>query len=102
MKLLRDAVTGQARFPPGSGSIRRRVRWSGLVSVVNGGNFQLCWVDWLHLLAVVAWIEQHPRPGIYLWQVDLSGVHSKFIETHRAVPAELLDWALPADHIEAT
>src|SRR5690606_12569346 len=58
--------------------------------------------DWLRLLAVVVWIEQHPRPGIYLRQVDLPGVHSKFIETHRAVLAELLDLVLPADCIEVT
>lgn len=58
--------------------------------------------DWLRLLAVVAWIAQHPGPGIYLRQVDLPGVHSKFIETHRAVLAELLDLVLPADRIETT
>ena len=56
---------------------------------------------WPRLLDVVAWIQAHPRPGVYLRQVDLGGVHSKFIEEHRAVLAELLDLALPADAIEA-
>ena len=52
--------------------------------------------EWSRLLAVVAWLVEHPRPGIYLRQVDLPGVHSKFIETHRAVLTELLDLAMPA------
>jgi len=56
---------------------------------------------WPRLLAVVGWLAAHPRPGIYLRQVDLPGVHSKFIEAHRAVLGELLDLALPAAVIDA-
>jgi len=55
--------------------------------------------EWPRLLTVVAWLVDHPRPGIYLRQVDLPGVHSKFIEAHRGVLAELLDIALPADAV---
>ena len=58
--------------------------------------------QWPRLLAVVAWILEHPRPGIYLRQVDLPGVHSKFIEAHRGVLAELLDLALPAGAVDFT
>lgn len=57
-------------------------------------------VEWPRLLAVVAWLVEHPRPGIYLRQVDLPGVHSKFIETHRAVLAELLDLVLPVNALD--
>lgn len=57
--------------------------------------------DWAQLLAVVDWLLAHPRPGIYLRQVDLPGVHSKFIENHRSVLAELLDLTLPASAIDA-
>ncbi|MDZ4252331.1 MAG: DUF3322 domain-containing protein [Sulfuritalea sp.] len=56
---------------------------------------------WPRLLDVVAWMQPHPRPGIYLRQVDISGVHSKFIEVHRSVLAELFDLALPATAIAA-
>jgi hypothetical protein len=56
--------------------------------------------EWPRLLTVVAWFVGHPRPGIYLRQVDLPGVHSKFIEAHRGVLAELLDMALPADAVD--
>jgi hypothetical protein len=58
--------------------------------------------EWPRLLAVVGWLAEHPRPGIYLRQVDLPGVHSKFIETHRNVLAELLDLALATDSVDAT
>lgn len=51
---------------------------------------------WTRLLAVVGWFIAHPRPGIYLRQVDLPGIHSKFVEAHRGVLTELLDLALPA------
>jgi hypothetical protein len=55
---------------------------------------------WPRLLAVVAWLQGHPRPGIYLRQVDLPGVDSKFIEAHRGVLGELLDLALPLEAID--
>ncbi|MFZ0134089.1 MAG: Wadjet anti-phage system protein JetD domain-containing protein [Desulfobacterales bacterium] len=57
--------------------------------------------DWPHLLDIVSWLQCHPRPGVYLRQVDIAGVHSKFIEGHRAVLAELFDLALPPAAIEA-
>ena len=56
--------------------------------------------EWPRLLAVVDWVKRHPRPEIHLRQVDLPGVHSKFIELHRAVLAELLDLALPSDSVD--
>lgn len=55
--------------------------------------------DWQRLLAVVRWMAEHPRPGIYLRQVDVPGVHSKFIEAHRPVLTELLDLTLPAEAV---
>jgi hypothetical protein len=56
--------------------------------------------DWSRLLDIVSWLECHPRPRIYLRQVDIPGVHSKFIESHRGVLAELFDLALPAAAID--
>lgn len=57
--------------------------------------------EWSRFLKIVAWVEAHPRPGIYLRQVDIPGVHSKYIETHRGVLSELLDLVLPPTAIEA-
>lgn len=58
--------------------------------------------DWPRLLDVVAWLRRHPRPGIYLRQIDLPGVHSKFIEGQRGVLAELFDLVLPSAALDAT
>lgn len=55
---------------------------------------------WEQLLKIISWIEEHPRPSIYLRQVDIPGVHSKFIEAHRGVLSELLDIVLSADAID--
>lgn len=55
---------------------------------------------WPRLLSTLEWLRDHPRPGVYLRQVDAAGVDSKFIEAHRAVLTELLDLALPADAID--
>lgn len=56
--------------------------------------------EWGRLLEIVAWLENHPRPGVYLRQVDIPGVHSKFIESHRGVLVELLDSVLPPAAID--
>ena len=58
--------------------------------------------DWPRLLSVLRWLQTHPRPGIYLRQVDLPGVDSKFIESQRAVLTELLDLCLPQDAMDAS
>lgn len=55
---------------------------------------------WERLLAVVAWLQAHPRPGVYLRQVDVPGVDSKFIEAHKSVLTALLDLALPPESID--
>jgi len=56
--------------------------------------------DWPRLLNVMKWILQHPRPNIYLRQIDLPGIHTKFIERHKSLLIELLDIILPADVID--
>jgi len=50
---------------------------------------------WQRLLAVCEWMKQHPNPRIYLRQVDVSGVDSKFIEAHRKVLGEWFELMLP-------
>jgi len=58
--------------------------------------------EWPRILSILAWRLKHPRPGIYLRQIDLPGVHSKFIEGHRGVLGELFDLVLPTEEIDAT
>ncbi|WP_042883694.1 DUF3322 domain-containing protein [Cupriavidus necator] len=55
---------------------------------------------WERLLEIVGWLQRHPRPGVYLRQVDLPGVHTKFVEAHRGILAELLDLALAPEAID--
>jgi hypothetical protein len=57
--------------------------------------------DWSGLLAAAAWFEAHPRPGVYLRQIDVPGLHTKFIEAHRGVLGEFLDLALPPQAVDA-
>lgn len=57
--------------------------------------------DWPRLMDIVGWMQSHPRPGIYLRQIDIPGIHTKFMEARRAVLTELLDLALPFDAIDA-
>ncbi|AOY57488.1 DUF3322 domain-containing protein [Desulfococcus multivorans] len=58
--------------------------------------------DWARLLDIVDWLRRHPRPDIYLRQVDVPGVHSKFIERHRAVLSELFDLVMPLAAVDAS
>jgi hypothetical protein len=57
--------------------------------------------SWERVLAVLCWFVAHPRPGLYLRQVDIAGVDTKFIESNRGLFTELLDEILPADAIVA-
>lgn len=57
--------------------------------------------DWPHLLGAVAWILQHGGPEVYLRQVDVPGIDTKFIEERRGVLAALLTRTLPAERIDA-
>lgn len=55
---------------------------------------------WPRLLDVLRWFREHPRPGVYLRQVDIPGVDTKLIEGHRGLLSELLDIVLPDDAID--
>lgn len=56
--------------------------------------------QWGRIIAVVEWLLAHPRPGIYLRQIDLADVDTKFIEQHRKILMELLDQLLPEEAID--
>ena len=47
--------------------------------------------DWDRILDVLDWFRAHPRCGLYLRQLDIAGVDSKFIEARKPLLAELLD-----------
>lgn len=55
---------------------------------------------WREVLAVLDWFTAHPRPGLYPRQLDIPGVDTKFIESHRSLLSELLDLVLPESAID--
>jgi len=54
---------------------------------------------WDRLLAVIGWILARNAAGLYLRQVDVPGVDTKFIGRHRGVLTELLDLVLPPERV---
>ena len=95
------------------GKLRDAARFTALIDLTRKRQPQL--LDWLAkrplralahsdewglLLDIVTWLLAHPRPGVYLRQVDIPGVHSKFVEAHRGVLIALLDSVLPPEAID--
>ena len=58
--------------------------------------------DWASLVAVVRWVAEHPRPHVYIRQLDLPGVHTKLVEQHRKLITAMLNTVLPADAVDYT
>ena len=56
--------------------------------------------EWNSILAVLDYFSAHPRPDLYLRQLDIAGVDSKFIEARRGLIGELLDNVLPEQAID--
>ncbi|TQN42094.1 hypothetical protein FHU33_1487 [Blastococcus colisei] len=57
--------------------------------------------DWDRLVTTVLWIDREARPGSYLREIDVPGVDTKFVETHRGLLADLLEHQLPPERIDA-
>ena len=82
---LQDALTliGQARHAQGFEALWQQtvVAQPALLAWLSRRPLQALELAdrWERLLAVVAWVQAHPRPGVYLRQVDVPGVDSKFI-----------------------
>jgi hypothetical protein len=66
-----------------------------LVALENAG-------DWQRIMAVLKWFRGHVRSGLYLRQLDIAGVDTKFVEARKVLLTELLDIVLPADLLDAT
>jgi hypothetical protein len=56
--------------------------------------------DWDRILAVLVWFRDHPRSGLYLRQIDIPGIDTKFIEGRKGLLAELLDVVQPLQMAE--
>jgi hypothetical protein len=62
--------------------------------------------DWPRILDALTWFRDHPRSNLYLRQVDIPGVDTKFVEGRKALFSELLDIVLernpPAEAVAET
>lgn len=56
--------------------------------------------DWPRLQATIRWITDYRGPAVYLRELDVPGVDTKFIEHHRAILTTLLEHCLPDDRID--
>ncbi|KJS58259.1 Wadjet anti-phage system protein JetD domain-containing protein [Streptomyces rubellomurinus] len=56
---------------------------------------------WQRVVDTVCWIRDHVTNPIYLRQIDIPGVDTKFIETNKGLLSEILDVVLPASRINA-
>ena len=54
------------------------------------------------LTRIVSFLLQSPQPHIYLRELDLPGIDTKFIETHKRIISEILDAVLPEQYIDYT
>ncbi|NOT12840.1 MAG: hypothetical protein HOP23_13580 [Methylococcaceae bacterium] len=54
---------------------------------------------WTRLLRTLDWMVDHPRPQLYLRQISLPGIDSKFIEQHKKLLAEWLNILLKPEDI---
>ncbi|ADY55172.1 hypothetical protein Sgly_0819 [Syntrophobotulus glycolicus DSM 8271] len=90
-KFLEIAGTVAADWPP----LRE---WAGRYphKVLASGD------DWNGILAVLRWFFAHPRCGLYLRQLDIPGVDTKFIEHRKGILTELLTIILPEETIDSS
>jgi hypothetical protein len=56
--------------------------------------------EWPSLADTVLWINAHACPDMYVRQIDIPGVDTKFIERFRGLLAVLLDRLLPEERID--
>ena len=57
---------------------------------------------WPRALAVVAWVSTHDAEPVYLREVDVPGVDTKFLETNRALLSDLLCEVLPPERVDVS
>jgi hypothetical protein len=56
---------------------------------------------WQQILQVLSYFQQHPGSGLYLRQLDIAGVDTKFIEQHRGLLSGMLDITLHEDIVNS-
>lgn len=52
------------------------------------------------IILVIRWFEEHPDHYLYIRQLDIEGVDTKFIEKHQTVLGELMEILLPSTNFD--
>ncbi|MFF4609992.1 Wadjet anti-phage system protein JetD domain-containing protein [Streptomyces albidoflavus] len=55
---------------------------------------------WTRLVEIAGWVRDHTTAALYVRQIDVPGVDTKFIENNKGILSELLDHSLPHDRIQ--
>lgn len=58
--------------------------------------------DWGKILDVCSFVQFHPRPGIYLRQMTVPGIDTKFFEAKRFILSDVLTCCLPGNAYDAS
>lgn len=77
-------------------------RWENLQEWILRYPFKLIkniGLDCDRFIAVLEWFKNNPNHYLYLRQLDISGVDTKFIENNKVIIGELLDIILPDNQI---
>ncbi len=56
--------------------------------------------QWPKLSRILSFLKANPRPAIYIRQLDVAGVDTKFVEKHKKLLAQLLDIVLPVEVVD--
>jgi len=51
--------------------------------------------DWERCISLSLWMIRNPVPDVYIRQIDLPGIDTKFVERHKGLLARLFDILLP-------
>ena len=56
--------------------------------------------EWNRLTLTALWLYAHRKPDIYIREIELPGIDTKFIENNKSILSELFDTLLPSSAIE--
>ena len=50
---------------------------------------------WMRLVSIAGWLKRRPNPYCFLREVDLPGIHTKYIEKRRSISRAIIDHLAP-------